>query len=127
MDPSVVLQLGGPPALGDRLLGVLLGLLVGGLALFVAGRFVSGGRSYGHAVLTAVIGAVAWAMLSPLPLLGPVVALAAWVTILKWRYPVGWLRAAGIGAAAWVVAVVVTAALELLGVRTVGVVGIPGA
>lgn len=128
VDPSVVLQLGGgPPGAGERLLGVLLGLLVGGLALFVGSRFLTSQGGYDHAVLTAVAGAVAWALLSPIPLLGPVIALVAWVAILKWRYPVGWLRAAGVGVAAWVVAVVVVAALELVGLDAVSAVGVPGA
>lgn len=67
-----------------------------------------------------------WALLSPIPLLGPLVALVGWVAILKWRYPVGWLRAGGVGLAAWATAVVVVTALELLGIHTAGAVGVPG-
>lgn len=123
-----ILQVGGgPPGVDEPLLGLLLGLLVGGLALFVAGRFVAEGRGYDHAVLTAALGALAWAFLSPIPLVGSAVALVAWVAVLKWRYPVGWPRAAAVGAAAWVVAVVVVAALGLLGVPVTGAVGVPGA
>ena len=95
MDPSVVLQFGWTPSLGERLLAVLLGLLIGGLALFVGSTVVAEKTGYDHAVLTAIAGAVAWALLSPIPLLGPVIALAAWIGILKWRYPVGWARAVG--------------------------------
>lgn len=118
---------GGPPGTAERLLGLLLGLLVGGLALFAGGRFVAAERGYDHAVLTAVLGALAWALLSPIPLVGPAVALVAWVAVLKWRYPVGWPRAAAVGVAAWVVAVVVVAALGLLGIPVTGAVGVPGA
>lgn len=127
MDPFTLLQLGGPPSTGERLLSFALGVLVGGLALFVSSRFLADGSGYDHAVLTAILGALAWALLSPIPLAGPVVALVGWVAILKWRYPVGWLRAAGVGAAAWAVAVVVVAALELLGIDAVSAVGVPGA
>lgn len=128
MDPHTLLQLGGnAPGIGERLLSVLLGLLVGGLALFAGSKFLAEPRGYDHAVLTAIIGAVAWALLAPIPLLGPVIALVAWVGILKWRYPVGWLRAAGVGAAAWAAAVVVIAALELVGVDAVSAIGVPGA
>lgn len=82
---------------------------------------------YDHAVLTAVIGGVAWAFLAPIPLVRPVVGLAAWVGVLKWRYPVGWNWAAGVGVAAWIAAGVAVAALELVGIDAVNVVGVPGA
>lgn len=67
---------------------------------------------------------MAWAFLAPIPLVGPVVALAAWVGVLKGRYPVGWIRAAAVGVAACIVAV---AALRLVGIDAVSVVGVPGA
>lgn len=127
MDPFTHLQLGGPPDASERLLGFALGVLVGGLALFVSSRFLAEVKDYDHAVLTALLGALAWALLSPIPLLGPVVALVGWVAILKWRYPVGWLRAGAVGAAAWATAVVVVAALELIGLDAVSAVGVPGA
>lgn len=127
MDPFTVLQLGGPPSASERLLGFALGVLVGGLALFVSSRFLADVKDYDHAVLTALIGALVWALLSPIPLLGPVIALLGWIVVLKWRYPVGWLRAAGVGAAAWAAAVVIVAALELVGLDAVSAVGVPGA
>jgi hypothetical protein len=127
MDSFTLLQFGGPPSTGERLLGFALGVLVGGLALFVSSRFLAGIKDYDHAVLTALLGALLWALLSPIPLLGPVVALVGWVAILKWRYPVGWLRAGAVGAAAWATAVVVVAALELIGLGAVSAVGVPGA
>lgn len=127
MDPFTVLQLGTPPATSERLLGFALGVLVGGFALFVSSRFLADVKGYDHAVLTAIIGALAWALLSPIPLLGPVIALVGWIAILKWRYPVGWLRAGAVGAAAWATAVVVVAALQLVGLDTVSAIGVPGA
>jgi len=127
MTPVALLQLGVGRPRSERLLGLAAGLLVGGLALFVGSRFVTEATGYDHAVFTALIGALAWSLLSPIPLLGPVIALAAWIAILRWRYPVGWLRAGGVGVAAWVVAVVVLAALELVGVHTISAIGVPGA
>ena len=126
MDPFTLLQLGGPPTAGERLLGFALGVLVGGVALFVSSRFLAEVKGYDHAVLTALIGALAWALLSPIPLLGPAIALVGWVAGLKWRYPVGWLRAGAVGAAAWATAVVAVAALELLGLGGVSAIGVPG-
>jgi hypothetical protein len=92
----------------------------------VSSRFLANVPGYDHAVLTAVIGAVAWALPSPIHLLGPVIALLGSIAILKWRYPVGWLRAAAVGGAAWVAAVVIVAALELVGLHTVSAIGVPG-
>lgn len=127
MDPFAVLQLGTPPATGERLLGFALGVLVGGFALFVSSRFLADVNGYDHAVLTAIIGALVWALLAPIPLLGSVIALVGWIAILKWRYPVGWLRAGAVGAAAWATAVVVVAALQLVGIDAVSAIGVPGA
>lgn len=127
MDPFILLQLGAPPSTGERLLGFALGVLVGGFALFVSSRFLADVKGYDHAVLTAIIGALVWALLAPIPLLGPVIALVGWIAILKWRYPVGWLRAGAVGAAAWATAVVVVAALQLVGIDAVSAIGVPGA
>ena len=111
---------------GDRVLTFVVGLLVGGLALYVAGRYLTGERDYGNAVLTALFGTLAWAILSSVPLLGTVLALAAWVAVIRWRYPGGWMRAVTVGAASWAVAVVVLAALSLIGVGGIDVLGVPG-
>ena len=53
------------------------------------------------------------------------IALLGSIAILKWRYPVGWLRVAAVGGAAWVAAVVIVAALELVGLHTVSAIGVP--
>ncbi|WP_435345924.1 hypothetical protein [Haloarchaeobius sp. HRN-SO-5] len=107
-------------------------LLVGGAAIHVAARHAvyrdtPGGLTYEHAVVTALFGAVAWALLSWVPLIGSLLALAGWVGVIRWRYPGGWTDAVVTGAAAWAAAVVVLAALELLGVGSVSALGVPGA
>lgn len=115
-----------PLLLGDRLLTFVVGLLLGGLALFVAGRYLTGEGDYGNAVLTALFGAFAWTVLASVPVLGTALALVAWVAVIRWRYPGGWFRAATVGVAAWAVAVVVLAALSLVGVGGVDALGVPG-
>jgi hypothetical protein len=116
------------PPLGveDRLLTFAVGLLVGGVAIHAGALAVPDARGYGHAVLTALVGAVVWALLEPVPLIGGLLATVAWVGVVKWRYRGGWLRSIGVGIAAWVVAVVVLAALDLLGVGAVSALGVPG-
>ncbi|ELZ19477.1 hypothetical protein [Natrinema limicola] len=118
-----------PPSLGieDRLLAFSVSLLVGGVALHVGTHVVADARDYAHAVLTALLGAVVWAVLESVPLLGGLLALIAWVAIVRWRYRLGWLRSAGVGVVAWTAAVVVLAALELVGIGSVSALGVPGA
>jgi len=114
--------------LEDRLLTFAVSLLVGGAALHVAARVVADARDYGHAVLTALLGALVWALLEPIPLLGGLLAIvAAWVAVVKWRYRLGWIGSIAIGIAAWAAAAVVLAALELVGIGSVSALGVPGA
>ncbi|MFC6872789.1 hypothetical protein [Halobellus marinus] len=107
-------------------------LLIGGLAIYVAAGRVAyrdepGGLTFEHAVLTALLGALAWALLAWIPLIGSLLGLIGWIAVIRWRYPGGWTRAAVTGAAAWAAAVVVLAALELFGIGAVSALGVPGA
>ncbi|MGB9965394.1 hypothetical protein [Halobacterium hubeiense] len=111
---------------GDSVVVFAGSLLVGGVAIHVAASYVADAGEYGDAVLTALFGAVAWALLDGVPLVGGLLALVAWVGVIKWRYPVGWTRAGIVGVAAWAVATVVLAALALLGVGSLGALGVPG-
>ncbi|WP_336038054.1 hypothetical protein [Halobacterium yunchengense] len=117
----------GPGVLDDSVVVFASSLLVGGAAIHVAASHVVGAGDYGDAVLTALFGAVAWALLDGVPLVGGLLALVAWVAVIKWRYPVGWLRAGVVGVAAWAVATVVLAALAILGVGSLHALGVPGA
>jgi hypothetical protein len=105
-------------------------LLVGGFAIYVGGRLVTDTDSYEHALWTAAIGAVVWALVSglldDLPELGPVLTLVAWVAVVRWRYPGGWVRAAAIGALAWGAAVGTVWVLAQAGVTGLGATGVPG-
>ncbi|WP_058366623.1 hypothetical protein [Haloparvum sedimenti] len=109
----------------------VVGVLIGGSALAVgahvgAYRDRYGSSDLGHAVVTALLGALVWALLAWIPLIGTLLALVGWLAVVKRRYPVGWLRAAVVGAVAWAVAVVALAALELVGVGGLSAVGVPG-
>lgn len=116
----------GPIGIADRLLTVVASLLVGGVALHAATHVVAEGRRFAHAALTALLGALAWALLEPIPLVGALLAAVAWVAVVRWRYRLGWLRSAAVGVAAWAAAVVVLAALETVGVGPVTALGVPG-
>jgi hypothetical protein len=112
---------------GDSVVVFAVSLLVGGLAIHVAASHLVGAGDFGDALLTALLGAIAWAVLDIVPFVGPLLALVAWVGVIKWRYPVGWIRATLVGVAAWAVATVVLAGLALLGVGSFEALGVPGA
>lgn len=121
----------GPSPL-DSVVVFAVSLLVGGGAIYVAARYVvyndrPGSLTLDHAVLTAVLGAVVWALLAWIPLVGSLLGLVGWIAVIKWRYPGSWIDAAVTGAAAWAAAVVALAALELLGLGGVSAFGVPGA
>jgi len=105
----------------------VVGLLVGGLAIFISAAVVTGTRDYGHAVFTALFGAIVWALaalfLSWLPLIGDFMPLLAWVWLIRRRYAVSWVQAGIVGFVAWAAAVLVLALLPFAGVTDA--VGIP--
>jgi len=105
----------------------VVALLVGGLAIYLSARVVADVDDYGRAVVTAVLGALGWAVTAWIPLIGPVIALLVWIGVLKWRYPGGWGTAAVMGLIAWVAALLILFVVNaVLGVG-VGAFGVPGA
>lgn len=118
-------------ALVDSLVVFLVGLLIGALGIYLAARIVTGRGDYTHAIVTALVGAVVWAVvaffLGWIPLLGPLLALVAYVWVINARYPGGWGNAIAIALLAWLAAVAVLYVLAILGVATFEAVGVPGA
>ncbi|SNZ12457.1 hypothetical protein SAMN06269185_1753 [Natronoarchaeum philippinense] len=118
-----------PPLVASEPLAWLLSLLVGGVAMYAAARYVyrdyDGGDSFERALVTALVCALVWAVLGVVPLLGTLLAFVGWLAVVRWRYPGGWLDAAMTAVVAWAAAVVLLAALELIGIRTLSALGIP--
>ncbi|MFC5134830.1 MULTISPECIES: hypothetical protein [Haloferacaceae] len=114
-------------SLVGSLIAFLVGLLVGGLAIFVAAGVVTGTRDYGHAVFTALVGAFVWGVselfLSWVPVVGDLIPLLAWIWVIRSRYDTSWLHAGIIGFIAWGAAVLVLAVLPLVGITDA--VGVP--
>lgn len=104
----------------------VVALLIGGLAIYVSARVVVDVDSYGHAVITALLGAIAWALTAWIPLVGPLIALIAWVGVINWRYPGGWLKAGVIGIVAWIAALLILFILNAVLRLGIGAFGIPG-
>jgi hypothetical protein len=112
----------------------VVSLLVGGAAIYVGALFALKGRDYMHAVVTALLGALAWtgvevvfALLDvDLGAVASLLALLVWIGVVKWRYQAGLLRAALIGVFAWIAALLTLSVLSALGVSAVGAYGVPG-
>lgn len=115
----------------DSAVGFVVSLLVGGFGIYAGARLVVGESDYSHAVVTALVGAVVWALvglfLGWIPLLGTVLTFVAYVAVVNWRYPGGWMEAAGIALVAWVASLVAIAVLSALGVGSLSAFGVPGA
>ena len=114
----------------DSLVVLLVSLLIGGLGIHVGASVIVGTREYGHAVVTAALGAVVWAVVGGLfgwiPLLGPALTLLAYLLVIRLRYRTGWVSAAGIALVAWFAVLVVLYVLAAVGVTTFRAVNVPG-
>lgn len=108
------------------LVAFLVALLVGGLAIYISARVIADADDFSHAVVTALVGAIAWALTVWIPLFGPVIALIVWVAVINWRYPGGWLKAALIGILAWISALVILYVLNGFLNLGIGAFGVPG-
>ncbi|WP_408959671.1 hypothetical protein [Natrinema sp. 74] len=118
-------------AVADSVLIFVLSLLVGTIAILAGARLVlDRDAGFANATVTALIGAVAWAVTSFfvgwIPILGVLLMLIIWVGIINWRYPGGWGSAVAIGFVAWIVAVAIVYAFAVMGLVTPDALGIPG-
>jgi len=117
-------------AILDGLIVGVVSLLVGALAIHIGAKLVlQKDPAFGNAVIAAAVGALVYALfsfISAIPAIGPVLLLLLWIGVVNWRYPGGWLRAAGIGFAAWLAAIVLLWILSLANLLEVSALGIPG-
>ncbi len=105
----------------------VVALLVGGLAIYLSANVVMDVQDYSHAVITALVGAIAWGLTAWIPLFGPILALIVWIGVINWRYPGGWVDAAIIGVIAWLAALALLFVLNSVLGLGVGAFGVPGA
>lgn len=105
----------------------LVALLIGGLAIYVGATLIVGHDDYGHAVVTALLGAVGWALTVWIPLVGLLLALFVWIGVINWQYPDNWADAALIGVVAWLAALVILYVVNAMLDLGVAAFGVPGA
>ncbi|GAB7017315.1 hypothetical protein [Halostagnicola bangensis] len=108
----------------------VVSLLIGAAGIYVGARVIVGAGDYDHAIVTALIGAIIWSVVGFLvgwiPLLGPLLALLAYIAVINFRYPGEWTAAAMIGLLAWLTVLIVLYALAAVGVTGFDAVGVPG-
>ena len=117
-------------SLTGSLIILIVNLLIGTIAIYAGARLVIDAETaIGRAAVTALLGALAWALVSFffgfIPILGPLLTLVAWIGIINWQYPGGWGAAAGIGLIAWLVAVAALVVLNSLGLVGFEALGVP--
>jgi ABC-type branched-subunit amino acid transport system permease subunit len=119
-------------ALIDQIILFVVGLLVGGLAIYLGARVVLKSNDYSYAVFTALIGAVVLAVLQyilsitgGLGGLSFIVTLLVWVAVIRWRYSASWINSAVTGLVAWVALVLVLFVLSAAGLTPPEAVGFP--
>ena len=109
---------------------LLVSLIIGTVAIYAGARLIiDADTGIGRAAVTALLGALAWALVSFfvgwIPFLGPLLTLVAWIGVINWQYPGSWTTAAGIGLIAWLVSVAALVALSSLGLVGVEALGVP--
>lgn len=116
------------------LLVFAVSLLVGGFGIYVGSKFALKSREFSYAVVTALFGALAWALVEALfsrvgigGLLSSVVAFLVWTWVIRARYEVGWIRASVLALGAWLGAVFALVVLAAVGVGDLDALGVPGA
>lgn len=119
--------------LETSLLVLAVSLLIGGLAIHTGAKLAFASRDYADAVFTALIGAVAWALVDIAlatvgigGLLASIAGLLVWISVVRWQYDVGWFRAGIVAIGAWLSALIVLGILGVLGVGGLDAFGVPG-
>ena len=114
----------------DSLVVFVVSLLIGAFGIFVGARVVVDTEDYTYALITALIGAIVWAVVGFffgwIPLLGPLLVFVAYLAVINARYPGGWIEAIVITVIAWLSVLVVLYVLAVIGVTGFEAAGVPG-
>lgn len=116
-------------AIVEQLTVFAISLLTGGLGIYFAARLVTGVDDYSYAIGTALVGAIIWGVVGFfagwIPLIGSIIVLLAWIGVINWRYPGGWIDASLIGLSAWIATLIILSLLATVGLPNYGSIGVP--
>lgn len=118
-------------ALVESLVVFAVSLLIGALGIYLGARVITGEEDYTYAIVTALIATIVWVIIGFffgwIPLLGPLLALLAYITVINLRYPGSYVDAIGIALVAWIASLVVLYVLAVVGLTSFEAAGVPGA
>lgn len=116
-------------ALIDSLIVFVVSLVIGSLGIYVGSMIATGESDFEKAIMTALIGALIWGLVSFflgwIPLLGPLLALVAWIAVINYFYEGGWVNAIVIGLVAWFIVSVILYLLALMDITAFEAIGVP--
>lgn len=117
-------------ALVDSIIVFVVSLLIGGFGIYAGAWLVTGQQNYSHAVVTALVGALVWGIVSFffgwIPFLGAALTLLAYLWVINLRYKGGWVNAALIALVAIVAITGVLYILVALNIAAPDALGVPG-
>jgi|AntDeeMetageno50_2_1112565.scaffolds.fasta_scaffold01750_3 hypothetical protein len=102
------------------LVSLVVGILVGGLTIFVGVPLGAGGatptveESFATAAVGAVLAVIVTLLFGWIPLFGAILPAAAWVGVVGHRTDARPPTAVGVGVVAWAIALVMTNGLSVL-------------
>lgn len=118
-------------ALIDSIIAFVVSLLIGAAGIYLGASILTDAEDFTYAIVTALIASLVWflvaAFLGWIPLLGALLALLAYIAVINYRYPGGWLDAIGIALIAWIASFVILYILAMLNITTFSAIGIPSA
>ncbi|RDI69664.1 hypothetical protein [Halopelagius longus] len=117
-------------ALIDTAIVFVVSLLIGAAAIYVGARIIVDESDFTYAIVSALIASIVWSVVAFfvgwIPLLGPLLALVAYIGVINWRYPGGWMQAGGIALIAWLISLVILYVLATIGFIAPGATGVLG-
>lgn len=116
-------------ALVESIIGFVVSLLIGAAGIYLGASILTDVEDFTYAIVTALIASLVWFLVATflgwIPLLGALLALLAYIAVINYRYPGGWVEAIGIALIAWVATLVILYVLALLGITSFSAIGVP--
>jgi heme/copper-type cytochrome/quinol oxidase subunit 2 len=112
------------------LFGFVASLIVVSIATYASTAVLTEESSYVHSFGTALLTSIVWFGVTyftggTFVIAGPVLAIVAYIAVVNWRYPGGWIRAGAITIVTWIGTFVILYALAALGFSSFQALGVP--